>query len=236
MRTLVIIGIVSLIGFSTSGQTVEILKQSDYIKQSDDKDFAFIESSTDITALKFVATLKITGVDKLASLETVYFKAKEKAHELGANSFKLSDYVQNDNPRQSMLTVDVYNGNDSILNVNFANHEKNVVYIFGSERKSNETYSFKIDNVRQELKSGTYYRHENKEGQEIKINKGGLTGATMWIKWKKDKPATFLTLTGFGLGGGQVPYGTVGVSFNTGRINYIDGNLGHLLIQLMSDQ
>ncbi|MBY0436236.1 MAG: hypothetical protein K2U26_19245 [Cyclobacteriaceae bacterium] len=236
MRTLIIIAILNLIGFSTLGQTVEILKQSDDIKQSDDKDFAFIEPSTNINELKFVATLKITGVDKLANIETVYFKAKEKAHELGANSFKLTDYIQNDNPRQSILTIDVYNGSDSILTENFANHEKNVVYIFGNERKSNETYSFKIDNVKQELKSGTYYRHENKEGQEVKINKGGLTGATIWIKWKEEKSATFLTLTGFGLGGGPVPYGTVGLSFNTGRINYIDGNLGHLLIQLMSDQ
>lgn len=236
MRTLIIIGIVSFIRFSTSGQTVEILKQSDFAKQSDDKDFAFIEPLTDINELNFVATLKITGVDKLASIETLYFKAKEKAHELGANSFKLSNFIQNDNPRQSILTIDIYNGGDSILNINFANHEKNVVYIFGNERKSDETYSFKIDNVKQELKSGTYYRHKNKEGQEVKINKGGLTGATMWIKWKEDKPATFLTLTGFGLGGGPVPYGTVGVSFNTGRINYIDGNLGHLLIEIMTDR
>ena len=236
MKKLILFGIVSLVGFSTSAQTVEILKQSDNITQSDDKDFAFIESTTDINSLKFIATIKVTGVDKLASIEAVYFKAKEKAHDLGANGFKLGDYNQNDNPRQSILILDVYNGSDSILNINFANHEKNIVYIFGNERKSDETYSFKIDNIKQELKSGTYYRHENKEGQEVKINKGGLTGATIWIKWKENKPATFLTLTGFGLGGGQVPYGTVGVSFNTGRINFIDGNLGHLLIQVMSDR
>jgi hypothetical protein len=222
--------------FPTLGQIVEILKQSDFVKRKDDKDFAFIESSTDINAFNFVATIKVTGVDKLASIENVYLKAKEKGHELGANCFKLSDYKQVDNPRTSILTLDVYNGGDSILNINFSNHEKNVVYIFGSERKSGETYSFKIDNIKQELKSGTYYRHENKEGQEVKINKGGFTGATVWIKWKENKPATFLTLTGFGLGGGSVPYGTVGVSFNTGRINYIDGNLGHLLLQVLSDR
>ena len=236
MKALVIAVVVSLIGYPVLAQTVEIVKQADRVKQTANMDFAFIEPSTDVNALDFVATIRVTGADKLAGIDIVYTKAKEKAHELGANCFKLSDYQQNENPRQSILTLDVYHGGDSILDINFASHEKNVVYIFGGERKSAESFVFKVNNIKQELKSGTYYRHENKEGQEVKINRGGLMGATTWIGWRKDKPATFLTLTGFGLGVGAGPDGAVGVAFNTGRINYIDGNLGHLLIQLMTDK
>lgn len=218
---------------TVNAQTVEVLKQTDFVTQEKDEDFAFIEPTTDVNSLTYVGTIKSTGVDKLAGVENLFFKLKEKAHELGANCFVLNDFKQGNNPQPSILTLDIYNGNDSILNLNFANHEKNVIYIFGSEKRSNAQFNFRLDNVKKEFNSGTFYRHENKEGQEVKINKGGLTGMTLWIKWRENKPSTFLTLTGFGLGGGTVPYGTVGVAFNTGRISYIDGNLGHLLIQLI---
>ena len=222
-----------ILGNSVDAQTIEILKQENIATKSNDEDFSFIEPITDINLFNYVGTIRATGLDRLAKVEVLFFKLKEKAHELGANCFKLNDFSQTDVPRQSVLTLDVYRANDSIINLNFENHAKNVVYIFGDERKTKDKYTFKIDNVKKEFTAGTYFRYENKVGQEVKINKGGLTGMTIWIKWKENKPSSFLTLTGLGLGGGQVPYGTVGVAFNTGRINRVDGNLGHLLIQVM---
>ena len=221
------------LGNSLDAQTIEILKQEKIATKSNDEDFSFIEPITDINLFTYVGTIRATGLDRLAKIEVLFFKLKEAAHELGANCFKLNDFAQSDIPRQSMLTLDVYQANDSIVNLNFENHERNVVYIFGDERKTSDKYTFKIDNVKREIKAGTYFRYENKVGQEVKINKGGLTGMTLWVKWKENKPSSFLTLTGLGLGGGQVPYGTVGVAFNTGRINRVEGNLGHLLTQVM---
>ena len=221
------------LGNALDAQTIEILKRENIPTKSNDEDFSFIEPRTDMNLFTFVGTIRATGSDGLAKIEVLFFKLKETAHELGANCFKLNDFLQTDVPRQSILTLDVYQANDSTLNLNFENHEKNVVYVFGDERKTSDKYTFKIDNVKMEFKAGTYFRYENKVGQEVKINKGGFTGMTLWIKWKENKPSSFLTLTGLGLGGGQVPYGTVGVAFNTGRINRVDGNLGHLLTQVM---
>jgi hypothetical protein len=235
MRTILIIGALSIGALPAVAQTVEVIKQSNFVKTSDDKDFSFIEPATDLHALQHVATIKVSGSDKEASTELLYFKAKRMASELGANSFTLNNYNQTENPPAAVLVLDLYYGSDSTLEANFARHEKNVVYLFGSDRKSTESYSYKVNSIKQELKAGSFARYELTEEQEqLKINKGGMTGATMWLKWQENKPATFLTLTGFGLGGGEVPYGTVGMSFNTGRIYTIDGNLGHLLVQLMS--
>ncbi len=218
---------------SLNAQTVEILKHENIATKSNDEDFSFIEPITDINLFTYVGTIRANGLDKFAKIEVLFFKLKKTAHELGANCFKLTSFLQTDVPRQSSLTLDVYQANDSVVNLNFENHEKNIVYVFGDERKTNDKYTFKIDNEKKEFKAGTYFRYENKVGQEVKINKGGLTGMTLWIKWKENKPSSFLTLTGLGLGGGQVPYGTVGPAFNTGRINRVDGNLGHLLTQVI---
>jgi len=159
---------------------------------------------------------------------------KAKAQELGANSFKLNSFKIIDSNDKKVLILDTYYGTDSVLNLNFKNHEKNIVYIFCDSEKSDKTYFFKIDNVKKEIKGGTFYKYQNKEGQKVKINKGGFSGATIWIKWEENKPATFLTLTGFGLGGMPIPVGQIGMSFNTGRINYIDGDLGILSAALLT--
>lgn len=215
-------------------QTIEVIRNSEFQPPKKEKDFAFLEPTTDTTDIKFMATIKAIGDGKKADIELLFYKLKAKAQELGANSFKLNSFSKLDSTNTSILILDTYYGTDSALNRNFQNHEKNVIYIFGNAEKSDKTYSFKIDNTKKEIKGGTFYKHQNKEGQEMKINKGGLSGATIWVKWKENKPATFLTLTGFGLGGAPVPVGQIGISFNTGRINYIDGNLGHLLVLLLT--
>lgn len=56
---------------------------------------------------------------------------------------------------------------------------------------------------------------------------------TAWIIYKKDKPASFFSLTGLGLGGVGIPSGGTGASFNTGRINRINGDIGHLLAMIL---
>ncbi len=233
--TIIILTIASLV-FSNLiiAQTVEVINKSEFQPETKSKDFAFIEPTTDTTNIKYIATIKASGEGKKVDLEMLFYKLKAKAQELGANAFKLNRFEKMGSSNISVLILDTYYGTDSALNLNFKNHEKNVVYIFGDSEKSEKTYSFKIDNTKTEIKGGTFYKHHNKEGQEVKINKGGFTGATMWVKWEENKPATFLTLTGFGLGGAPVPVGQIGMSFNTGRINYIDGNLGHLLVSLLT--
>lgn len=222
-----------LFSSSIHAQTFEIISQSDFRSTTKEKDFAFLEPKTDTTDLKFVATIKAYGEGKKAALDVLFYGVKIKAQKLGANAFKMKHFERNDSTDATTLILDVYYGTDSLLTTNFDNHEKNVIYIFGDFKPSEKTYSFKLDDNKQELKSGTVYKYVNTEGREVKINKGGFSGATVWIKWAENKPASFLTMTGFGLGGGPVPAGQIGMSFNTGRLNFVDGNLGHLLVSLL---
>jgi hypothetical protein len=232
---IIILTIASLI-FSNllNAQTVEVINKSEFQPEKNDKYFDFIQPTTDTTDIKFIASIKSTGEGRKMDLEDLFYKLKVKAKELGANAFRLSSYKIIDSINKSVLILDTYYGTDSALNLNFKNQEKNVVYIIGDYENSDYTYSFKIDKIKKEINGGTFYRHQIKEGQEVKINKGGFTGATLWVKWKENKPAVFLSLTGFGLGGGPVPAGQIGISFNTGRINFIDDDFGHLLVSLLT--
>lgn len=215
-------------------QTVEILRKSEKIQLSKGNDFAFLETKTDTSKLEFVATIKATGINSKTNLSSLYFTILENAKAIGANSFKLNSYLQNDSSKIYSLILDTYFGVDSLLDLNFDNHEKNMFFIFGDEKiDGTDTYSFKIDGVKKKIKSGTYYKQELKEGKEVKINKGGITGMTIWLNWKPKRQSAFFNFTGFGLGGGSVPVGVVGASFNTGRISNIDGNLGSLLTQIL---
>jgi hypothetical protein len=221
--------------YLTIAQNIEVINKSGFQPLEKVDHFSFIEPITDTTDIKFIATIKVTGETKKEEVAILFYKLKAKAQELGANSFKLNSFKILDSNNKKILILDTYYGTDAAINLNFKNHVKNIVYIFCDAEKSDKTYSFKIDNVKKEIKGGTFYKYQNKEGQKVKINKGGFSGATLWINWKENKPATFLTLTGFGLGGSQIPYDQqFGMSFNTGRINYIDGDLGHLLAAVLT--
>ncbi len=217
-----------------TAQIVDVTARSTFQPEGEGKDFAFIEPVTDTAEIKFIATVQATKEGSDAEIDKLYDAIRSRAQKMGANAFKLNSFKRNDSLNKFILILDTYYGTDAALLLNFNNHEKNVVYIFGDVERSGKSYSFKIDNKKTEIKGGTYFRYQNKEGQEVKINKGGFTGATLWIKWKENKPASFLTLTGFALGGGgPVQPGQVGGSFNTGRISYINGNLGHLLVSIL---
>jgi hypothetical protein len=190
----------------------------------------------DTTAVHFVALIKATGSGKKSDIEQLYLKLQEKALELGANAFRLKDYTKADDTNPSTLVLDTYYATDSALKNNFQQVEKNVVYIFGDADKSNKVYSFKINGEKKEIQGGHFYKQVLVQGQELKINKGGFAGATLWLNWKENRPPTYLTLSGFGLGGSPPPPGVMGASFNTGRINLVHGGLGPLLVQVLKQQ
>lgn len=222
-------------GLISNGQTIEILKQSDTWKQIESKDFDFLGSSVDSNALDYVATIRVSGDDKDAKIEALFNLAMNKANALGANCFKYNNHIESSKPRKAALTLDLYHATDSILNINIENREKNLVYLFTGEKYSDENHTFKINKTKTLLKAGTYIRRIIEEGQELKINIGGFTGATMLLNWKENKPTKFLTLTTFGVSNRTYYSGASSVTFNTGRINFIETNFGYLLTQIMSE-
>ena len=232
----IIFAILLSITSTIHAQTVEILNTDSTLQLPKQKSFTFLQSQTDTNSLKFVATIKVTREGEDVGLDFMFNKIKKVAQNMGANTFKLNAYNKIDSLGINTFLLDIYYASDSILEKNSANNQKNIVYVFGNPNKINHSTSFKIDGNKKEIKGGTYFKYILDTKQEVKINKGGLTGVTVWIKWKENKPATFLTLTGFGVGGGAVPPpGQLGITFNTGRINYIDPDFGRLLISLLPE-
>ena len=215
-------------------QTVEVLKTNNKKDLPIATDFAFIEQKTDSLNYSLVSTYKVFGKKKQGSVTDLFFLIAAKAKKDGANCFKLNYFNRNDSLEETTLILDTYFWTDSIRNINFDNHEQNCIYIFGEER-SNEysSISFKIDNEKKEIEAGTYYKYLRTPGKKVKINKGGITGMTVFYTLEGNKPDIFLTLTGFGLGG-PMPSDIIGVSINTGRINTIQGDLGNLLKVLLT--
>ncbi|HTE34351.1 MAG TPA: hypothetical protein VK666_28420 [Chryseolinea sp.] len=218
----------------TFSQTIEVLKTSGAKDLPAAQDFAFIEKKTDSAGYKFISTYKLTGTKKKANITYLFLQVAERAKTDGANCFKLNSFHRNDSLKEATLILDTYNWNDSMRNVNFSNHEQNCIYLLGGEDPNDDNdISFKIDNEKKVLKSGTYYKHVRTNGKEVKISKGGLAGTTLWYTLVGNKPDLFLTMTGLGLGGGPVPTNVVGLSFNTGRIQPVQGDLGCLLIAIL---
>jgi hypothetical protein len=219
---------------SAFSQSIEVLKTTGPQDNPAAADFAFIEKKTDSTGYKFMSTYKLTGTKKKANISSLFFEIAERAKKDGANCFKLNSFSRNDTLKEATLVLDTYYWTDSMRLVNFGNHEQNCIYIFGGEDPNDDnTLSFKVDNEKKILKSGTYYRHVRTNGKEVKISKGGLGGTTLWYTLVDNKPDIFLTMTGLGLGGGSVPSNVVGLSFNTGRIQAVQGDLGCLLIIIL---
>jgi hypothetical protein len=220
---------------SIYAQDVEITRQSTFQASGKSKTLAYIEPQTDTSLFTFVASLKVTG-DQRTGIETLYDKVKDKALKMGANAYRFGSYQPGDSARPSVLQLDCYYGQDTVLSQNAGNREKNVVYIFASTRPSDKSSSFKIGNSKKELAGGVYLRHPIDTGQEVKISKGGMMGAAMWIRWQQDRPATFLTLTGLGLAETPFTPGQVNVGFTLGRISYMDDNLGCLLALVLKKE
>ena len=227
MLTPRLILILFVISLSVSAQ-VEIIKEGKtYSRYADD--FVFIDSQTDTIQLVFVARIKASEKENKNTLQTLFLQIQNKATKLGATSFKVYSFQRNPTTTEALLILDVYFASQDLLLSNEANYTKNVVYVFGGEQPSQDEFSCKVDNQKMVFKSGTYLKLPLQQGKELKVSKGGITGAAAWFNWKEEKPAIFLSISGIGLAGGGVsPNGGVGVAFTTGSLNKIDSNLGYL--------
>ena len=216
-----------------NSQTVEIVKQVSLSQSSADKRFEFLNSKTNVLSLTFVGTIKARGRDKMSSIPMLFFKLRDKAQEFGANCFKINSYDKGSNVKEAMLTLDVYSGTDQVLKNNSSYEEKNTIFVFLDDKNSAENYTFNINEIERKITSGTYYRYQIREKQNISIDAGGFFDPQFKFRWKEGKAPLFFTLTDFGLDKDAKDYDYAGKYFNTKRLNPIGKNVGQLLVALI---
>ena len=219
---------------STYAQTIEIVSKNKSKFKATNR-FEFLNSGIKTSSSTFIATINSKGKDKNSSIPNLFFKIKEKACDLGANSFKVNKYTKRNSAQETILTLDIYRTHDSILEINSTGRSKNIFYIFLDDNDPGDSYTFTINDIDREIESGTYYRYEVKKGQKVEIGSGGLLGASGNYKWKENNPSVFITLTDFGLPPDHNEPEYLARYFNTKRLNTIDPNLGLLLVELTDD-
>lgn len=234
-RTWTTLLLIFIVSFANS-QPIDILNKSDKKFKKRGKGFEYINPTTDTLNYEFIATLKTKGRKSTADIGRLYINLSEKARIIGANSFKLNSFERNVSQREIELTIDIYFASDSVKRLNRANHAVNVIYLFGdSNFDTYKTYSFTINDQEKLIHSGQYLEVKLNEGEHVKIRKGGIAGSTVTINWENGKSAVYLSLSNFGFGGVAPPPGNSGyvVSFYTGKISYLDENIGQLLVNVL---
>ena len=219
-----------------SSQELQVLTQSNALFKTQPQDFNFLSDSTSIAKAIAVAKIKATG--SLKNITYLYYTIKNKAQEMGANAFQLEQFTKLDD-KTGELILSTYYATDDPHRANTLYLPQNQLYLFGyDDLTSHKTQGYKINGVKHEIESGAYAAYSLKEGEEYKINKGGFTGMTFWLRGGTAGESTFLSFSGIGLNGADYamyPNG-IGVSINTGKINNVDPNLALLLLKLYHEQ
>lgn len=195
---------------------------------------AFIHPKTDPSQLQFVARYKGTGVDSFKTPGDLFLLIKKQAREDGANCFTLGSFFY-DSIKRPNIVIDAYYGSEAVVTANTSNYETNVVYIFSPEKTGHDSFSLKINDATRTFSTGTYLKFVLKEGEALKMSKGGFTGTRAQITYQKNKPPIYLMVFGgTRLGGGPLPPpGTIGVTFSTGQINEMTDDYGQFLVQVL---
>jgi len=218
------------------GQQVQVLSQSHTLLKPQHQEFSFLSDSTDSAKAVFVAQIKATG--SLKNTSYFYYFIKNKAQEMGANAFRLDRFNKLDR-NNGELILSTYYATEELFVANSGFLPQNTVYIFGyDDLTSHKTQSYKINGTKYSIAAGEFASYNLNDGTAYKINKGGLTGMTYWIKGKAEEDCSFLSFSGVGLNNADYamyPNG-VGVSINTGKINNVDPNLALLLLKLYQEK
>lgn len=216
-----------------SAQYIKVVRQADTIPTEKPVTFEYVTVKTEYSKLLYIATLNFVG----NRLDNYFAALAKKANELGANAYRIVDYKKKEDSQQE-LTIDVFYATDDVLDANYMDYDKNVIYVMGNINKPEK---FKINGQKILLKEGEVYRYDLKPEEEVKINKGGFTGMTVYYNWQENQPAKFISFDGFGVGSGTVGVaagsgfsGTqAGISFTTGYINELEeSNYNYFLVQL----
>ena len=223
MRNLLII-IILLTNFSpVIAQEIEILKKSDSIPNIKEKGLVYINEKTDLTDYHFIAKLKITSDD----FNQILIGLQKTANELSANAFK---YVEKEiTENKTSVILDLFSANRQLIEFNENNNQTNVVYFFGNDSK---TQKFKIDSQKIELQPNEIYRFELPKNKEVKINKGGFSGMTVFHRWRENQPVIFYAFGSGNLSGYGNGRDSIGLSISTGNIIELKSDFAYLLMEL----
>ena len=214
-------------------QNIQFVEKNDTLEKPKYQQFIYITENTSLVKSKQVAKIKVTG--SLKDVANLFLTIKREAQKIGANSFKFESFNKIDSENWELILTTYYN-EDDFFDDNFKNIPKNKVYVFGNQNLlENRSQGYKVNGEKFEIESGKFKEFEIKVGEELKINKGGFTGMSLWITGKEEGYCSFISFSGIGIvGAGFNPRGGGGINITTGSINRIEPNMGFALLKIFS--
>lgn len=214
-------------------QNIQFIEKNDTLEKPKYQQFIYITENTSLVKSKQVAKIKVTG--SLKDVANLFLTIKREAQKIGANSFKFESFNKIDSENGELILTTYYN-EDDFFDDNFKNIPKNKVYVFGNQNLlENRSQGYKVNGEKFEIESGKFKEFEIKVGEELKINKGGFTGMSLWITGKEEGYCSFISFSGIGIvGAGFNPRGGGGINITTGSINRIEPNMGFALLKIFS--
>ena len=214
-------------------QNIQFVEKNDTLEKPKYQQFIYITENTSLVKSKQVAKIKVTG--SLKDVANLFLTIKREAQKIGANSFKFESFNKIDSENGELILTTYYN-EDDFFDDNFKNIPKNKVYVFGNQNLlENRSQGYKVNGEKFEIESGKFKEFEIKVGEELKINKGGFTGMSLWITGKEEGYCSFISFSGIGIvGAGFNPRGGGGINITTGSINRIEPNMGFALLKIFS--
>ena len=221
-----------ILACNVSAQQVEFLQFGDTLQKPEYQNFVYIDDKTDVSAAIFVGRLRSWG--KLDDVSNLFGLIKTKAQEVGATSFRFESFRRTDETNGELI-LSVYFNEGDFFDVNFENLPKDKIFILGSPDLTQiKSQGFKVDGNKYEVESGKFREFDISEAKDVKINKGGFTGMTLWVARKEGGYSSFFGFSGIGLSGMSVsPTGMGGgIAINTGTIHKLEPNLALLLLRV----
>jgi hypothetical protein len=230
-----ILFILLLAGTQGWAQTLTVLEINDTLQRPKYQQFIYLSPTTSVDQAVFVAKIKASG--SLKNISDLFDKIKLKAQAYGANAFQFVAFTAA-NPQEGELTLATYYAEDALLDSNFEALPKNKLYVYGNDNfLETKTQSYKVQGQKQEIASGQFQVYDLSLQDELRINKGGFTGMTLFLSKQTEGYCYFLNFGGIGLAGAAVnPYGGIGVSISTGSISHIEPNLALLLLHIFTEK
>jgi len=216
-------------------QNIEVTEKNDTLQRPNYQQFIYLSPTTAVDQAVFVAKIKASG--SLKNISDLFDKIKGKAQAYGANAFQFVSFTAQDR-MVGELTLNTYNAEDALLDTNFEALPKNKLVVFGTDNfLETRVQSYKVQGQKQEIASGQYQVYDLSLQDELRINKGGFTGMTLFLSKQTEGYCYFLNFGGIGLAGAAVnPYGGIGVSISTGSISHVEPNLALLLMQFFTEK
>lgn len=224
-----------LIFFSVQcyAQKIEVsARNSNFLKpEKNSKDFYYIYKEYTIPMQVEIATLSAYTINnKKNNLSRLFYGLWEKANELGANSYRVLKIEGHNDSIQ--VSIRIARLSEEQLDANYDLYKRNMVYVIGNLVKSKKPRTIKFNRKKIKLAPLEFIAYQNKIGADAILSVGGISGAKIWIKGKKNRKPKFLTFTNYGVGIGMV--GAPGIAVNTGRIHTIDRSFGYFLLDILS--